>query len=86
MGLSNESAPNLKTTEDFVFTLDTLRAARLAQQLIQRAHNPTPKEPLDAARAVHIRRQQDLAQFGPRPHVPQDVSDHNQAVCDLRKP
>lgn len=86
MGLSNETTPNLKTTNDFVYTLAEMRATRLASQLIQRERNPVPMEPLDAARAVRIRRQQDLMQFGPRPRVPDDVSSHNQAVCDLRRP
>ncbi len=86
MALSNETAPNLETTKNYLFTLAEMSAKRLASQLIQSARNDEPRDWREAPHPASSTRIRRWAPVLMRPSVDEECKRHNQAVCDLRKP
>ena len=82
MGLSNEGQPNNATAEEYQFTLDSMRVARLASQLIRYERNDDPREAPNPAHGVHIRRLVPVT----RTPVDDHCKTHNSNTEDLGHP
>jgi hypothetical protein len=84
--LSNENVT--QASVDFQIAQAEARgtARALAQAMVLHERNENPHTEYNAANpsaGVHIRV---LRAYGPRVSINQQTKDHNQAVCDLRKP
>lgn len=85
--LSNENPFAMTSDEQRnAFQFDLRRAKALAQRLVTGQTNPDPREAENPSRGVRIRRVEQERQYGPRPHVSPEISAHNAAVANLRKP
>lgn len=82
MGLANEGHPNTQPSEEYLFQLTQMKAARLASQMIRGETNSDPREAVSPARGVHIRRLVPVR----RTPVDDHCRTHNSNTEDLGSP